>query len=50
MALTHNKEAAQQALGRDHKGRVPGLRHQWQEQGGLGIPHKLPRQSLEPAK
>lgn len=32
VALTHNEEVGQQALGRDHKGRAPGLREQWQEQ------------------
>lgn len=28
VALTHNEEVVQQALGRDHKGRVPALREQ----------------------
>lgn len=49
--VTRNEEVAQQAPGRNHRGRIPALRQQWQEQGReVWVPDKLPRQGHEPAK
>lgn len=48
VAVTHNEEVAQQALGKDPKGRVPTLREQWQEQDKevWGSPVSFPGRGL----
>lgn len=51
LAVTRNEEVAWQAAGRNHRGRIPALRQQWQEQvKEVWVPEKLPGQAHEPAK
>ena len=53
MPLGCNKErgGGPAGTGRNHRGRIPALRQQWQEQDKeVWVPDKLPRQGHEPAK